>query len=362
MSSTTTRDIPAPQAQAAHAARIKPLLLAGAALAVIAAAALYAHSWWTQGRFIETTDDAYIGGNVTPIAPHVAGFVTGVLVTDNQPVRAGQPLITLDQRDYTAAQNRAAAVVAARLAALASLRAQYEVQTATIRQQQADLATKSALLVFATADATRYRTLSLSQAGSRQQAERTLAADQAAASTVTAASAGLDAAQAQLKVLGAQIVQADAAVTQARADLALAQLDVGYTQIRSPIDGLVGNRAAQLGAYVRPGGYLLSVIPAAGLWVDANFKEDQIAAMAAGQPATVVADILPGHVFHAHVGSIAPGTGGVFSVIPAENATGNFTKIVQRVPVRILLDPGDPALPLLRPGLSTTVSVDRRAP
>ena len=138
-------------------------------------------------------------------------------------------------------------------------------------------------------------------------------------------------------------------------------MHLDYTEIHAPIDGIVGNRSAQVGAYVAQGSYLISVIPAAGLWVDANFKEDQLAAMRPGQAATVQADVLPGHVFHGHVASLAPGTGAVFSIIPAENATGNFTKIVQRVPVRVLLDAGDDTLRLLRPGLSTTVSIDTHA-
>ncbi|HVB14961.1 MAG TPA: HlyD family secretion protein, partial [Stellaceae bacterium] len=158
----------------------------------------------------------------------------------------------------------------------------------------------------------------------------------------------------------AAIAEAQAGVAQAEADLETARLNLGYTEIRSPIDGYVGNRAAQVGAYVSSGAYLLSVIPARGLWIDANFKEDQLSSLRPGQPASVVADVLPGKVFHGHVQSLAPGTGALFSVIPAENATGNFTKIVQRVPVRIALDDGDARLGALRPGLSMTVSVDTR--
>ena len=149
---------------------------------------------------------------------------------------------------------------------------------------------------------------------------------------------------------------AHADVMQAQALLEQAKINLGYTEIRSPIDGYVGNRSAQVGAYVARDAYLISVIPAEGLWVDANFKEDQLAHMRPGQSAEIVADVVPGKVFHGHVLSLAPGTGAVFSVIPPENATGNFTKIVQRVPVRIGLD--DEQLGELRPGLSTTVSVD----
>ena len=162
-------------------------------------------------------------------------------------------------------------------------------------------------------------------------------------------------------MLDAQIAEASAAVAQARADLQTARLNLGYTEIRSPIDGYIGNRAAQVGAYASQGTYLLAVVPAHDLWVDANFKEDQLARLQPGQPATIVADTLPGHVFHGHVLSLAPATGAVFSVIPPENATGNFTKIVQRVPVRIALDDEDASLGRIRPGLSTLTTVDTRA-
>ncbi|HVC60372.1 MAG TPA: HlyD family secretion protein [Acetobacteraceae bacterium] len=342
--------------------RLRRALLAGAALALAAAGAgWYGYDWWTQGRFIQTTDDAYVGGNVTAVAPHVSGFVARVLVADNQFVRAGQTLIRLDGRDYRASLDRAEAVLAARAAALDGLRAQYVLQQSTIRQQQADLAAKSAQASFAAADAARYRSLARTAAGSRQDAQRTGALDVQARAAVAAAAAGLEAAQQQLKVLSAQIAEADAAVAQARADLQTARLNLGYTEIRAPIDGYVGNRAAEVGAYVTAGTYLVSVIPSTGLWVDANFKEDQLSRMVPGQAASVVADVLPNHEFHGHLASIAPGTGAVFSVIPPENATGNFTKIVQRVPVRIRLDPGDATLRMLRPGLSTTVSVDTSA-
>jgi membrane fusion protein, multidrug efflux system len=145
-------------------------------------------------------------------------------------------------------------------------------------------------------------------------------------------------------------------------DLQTARLNLSYAEIRSPIDGYVGNRAAEVGAYVAQGAYLLTIVPAHGLWVDANFKEDQLAQMHPGQPAAIVADTLPGHVFHGHILSLAPATGAVFSVIPPENATGNFTKIVQRVPVRIALDDDDSTLGRIRPGLSTIATVDTRSP
>jgi membrane fusion protein (multidrug efflux system) len=336
--------------------------IAGAALALLAGAGWYAQTWWTTGRFIETTDDAYVGGNITAIAPHVSGFIAEVLVTDNQRVHAGQTLLRLDRRDQQAALDHATAAVDARLATSAALRAQLVLQQAVIRQQEAEFAAKAAQLSYAVQDADRYRSLATTSAGTRQDAQRTTSLEQQARSAVAAAAAALEASHQQVRVLEADIAAADANVAQARSDVRIAELNLGYTDIVSPIDGYIANRAAQVGAYVTAGAYLVSVVPTRGLWVDANFKEDQLTHLVAGDRADIAVDLLPGHVFHGRVASLAHGTGAVFSVLPAENATGNFTKIVQRVPVRVLLDANDPELAALRPGLSTLTSVDIRAP
>jgi membrane fusion protein (multidrug efflux system) len=330
-------------------------------LAVLAGgAAWYGHHWWTSGRFLQSTDDAYVGGNVTTIAPHVSGFVTAILVADNQRVQAGQILVQLDRRDYQAAYDHAQAVLAAKMAALSQLRARQVLQQSAIRQSAADTNAKIADAAFARIDSDRYARLALSNADSHQNAQKSAAARQVAEAAVLAAEAALEAAHQQVKVLDTQIAEAKADIDQAQSDLRTAALNLGYTEIRAPIEGYIGNRAAQTGAYVTQGNYLLSVIPAHGLWVDANFKEDQLAHMAPGQPATVSADAAPGQLLHGRVQSVAPGTGAVFSVIPPENATGNFTKIVQRIPVRIALDPTVSALGRLRPGLSTFVTVDTK--
>jgi membrane fusion protein, multidrug efflux system len=337
---------------------LRQLVLASLALVLTLAGAGYGRYWWTTGRFIESTDDAYVGGNITPVSPHVAGFVAQILVADNQYVHAGQLLIRLDPRDFEAALDHARAVAAAREATLTGLQAKYVWQQSMVQQAGANLNAKVAQASFAQQDAVRYRQLAKTTFGTVQNEQRTSALEDAAQSETEAARAGLAAARQQLTMLDADIAEARANVAQAKADLDTARLNLGYTEICSPIDGYVGNRSAQVGAYVVREAYLVSVIPAQGLWVDANFKEDQLADMRAGQPATVVADVLPGRVFQGHVESLAPGTGAVFSVIPPENATGNFTKIVQRVPVRIALD--DARLGELRPGLSTTVSADTK--
>ena len=341
-------------------ARLKWLAYAAIGGVIAFAGARYGYEYWSVGRFIESTDDAYAGGNVTPISPHVAGFVSQILVGDNQYVRAGQPLIRLDDRDFRAAADRAAAIVKAREATLESLERKQTMQETAIRQAKADLDAKQAQATFAKEDDQRYRDLAQTAAGSRQNAERAAALNLAAEASVASSEAGLDAAKQQLTVLDADIAVARADVAQAEADRHTAELNLGYTEIRSPIDGYVGNRAAEIGAYVSSGAYLVTIIPAHDLWVDANFKESQLEHMTPGEAASVVADVLPDHVFHGHVVSVAPATGAVFSVIPPENATGNFTKIVQRVPVRIKLD-DDPMLRALRPGVSTTVGVDTRS-
>jgi membrane fusion protein (multidrug efflux system) len=340
---------------------LKVLAFAGAGLFAALGGAWYATEWWRVGRFIETTDDAYAGGNVTAVSPHVAGFVAEILVTDNQHVRAGQLLARLDPRDFQAALHRAQATAEAKEATVAGLGAKEVLQQQLVAKAEADLSTAAARATFANEDAVRYRLLAVTSYGTRQNAQRASADDQAAQSATKAAQATLAAARQQMTVLRADIAAARADIEEAKAGVETARLNLGYTEIRSPIDGYVGNRAAQIGAYVTSGAYLQSVIPATGLWVDANFKEDQLARMRPGQAATVVADVLPGKTLHGHVASLSPGTGAIFSVIPPENATGNFTKIVQRVPVRIALDEGDARFGELRPGLSATVSVDTRS-
>ena len=339
--------------------RRRVALLAGAVLLALTAGVL-GWRWWTNWRFFETTDDAYVGGNVTAIAPHIGGFVASIAVADNQLVHEGQILVRLDGRDATAALARADAAVAAATARQAAAAAAIPLQRTRITAAAATLTGADAKLRFAAEEATRYRRLARTNAGTTQQAERAGAALDVAAAAARAAHATLAADRAQLAVLRAQRDAARAIQAEAVANRATARLDLGYTEIRAPVTGYVGDRAAQRGAYVARGQVLLSLVPARGLWIDANFKEDALARLRPGQRATITADALPGRVLHGTIGSLAPATGAVFSVIPPQNATGNFTRIVQRVPVRILLSPRAAALGWLRPGLSTTVSVDTR--
>jgi membrane fusion protein (multidrug efflux system) len=350
--------LPAP-GLAARVSR-KQLGIAAAALVVATGGAWYGHDWWTVGRFIESTDDAYVGGEVTVVAPKVAGLIAEVAVTDNQPVHAGDLLLRLDDRDYRAALTKATAAVAARRAAIANLAATRRLQEAVIAQAEAEIVATEAEIVRARDDQARYRRLAASSFASTQAFQRADAGSKQAVASGQRATAALDAARRQLAVIDSEQQEAEAMLAGAVADEDLARLNLGYTELRAPIDGTVGNRSARNGAFASVGAQLLSLVPARGLWVDANFKESQLAEMRPGQPVSVWADALPGELFTGQVASLAPATGAQFSVLPPENATGNFTKIVQRVPVRILLDGDGSALGRLRPGLSVTAVVDQR--
>ena len=339
----------------------RTLVISGAVLIIVAALATFTHHWWTVGRFMESTDDAYIGGDITVIAPKVSGFIARVAVADNQTVHAGDVLVKLDDRDYVAARARAIAAVAAQQAALANLVATRHLQQAIIAQAQAVITAADAEIERAREDQTRYRRLQLLSAVSLQESQKADADYKDAIASGVKARAALAASQRQLDVIDSQSAQAEAALAQANADRDVADLNLSYTELRAPMDGTVGNRSARPGSYATIGAQLMSLVPARGLWVDANFKESQLARMHAGQPVLVHADVLPGQVFRGHVASLAPATGAVFSVLPAENATGNFTKIVQRVPVRVVLDGDASALGQLRPGLSVVAKVDMRA-
>ena len=336
-------------------------VLLGLGIAAGVAVAIWGVHWWTVGRFIESTDDAYVGADITAISPKVSGYITQVAVTDNQIVHAGDLLAKIDDRDYRAALQKAEGAVAAQQALLANLDANEHLQRAVIDQAHAGIDAAQAESVRARDDQARYRDLSSRAAVSVESAQRADAVFKTARADTEKAQAAFAAAQRQLDVITTQKQQARAALMQAEAERQLAQLNLGYTTLRAPVDGSIGNRRVRLGAFVEPGSPLLAVVPSRGLWIDANFKEDQLAHMKPGQPVTIRADVLPGREFHGRLGSLAPATGAQFSVLPPENATGNFTKIVQRVPVRVLLDERDATLGELRPGLSVTADIDTQA-
>jgi len=353
-----TDDSPEPVGNRGPSAR-RAAAIVLAVVVGISAAVGFRH-WWTVGRFIETTDDAYIGGDVTVIAPKVAGFVSQLAVVDNQQVHAGDLLLKLDDRDYRAALAKAEAAVSIQRAALNNLEATRNLQDALVTQAQAGIAAADAEITRTRDDQARAKNLLAGGVASLQEFQKTDADYKTAQANGDKTRAALAAAQRQLEVIAAQKQQAQAALAAAVAEQDLAQLNLSYTELRAPMDGIVGNRSAQVGGYATVGSQLISLVPAHGLWIDANFKENQIGRMRPGSPATVGIDLLGGKKFHGRVVSIAPATGAQFSVLPAENATGNFTRIVQRLAVRVQLDDEAAALGQLRPGLSVTAKVDTK--
>ncbi len=360
MNSITTAELPSATQQPVKpkGRLVKRLVVPVLVIGALVGLGFYANHWWTAGRFIEETDDAYVGGDVTVIGSKVAGYISELRVTDNQFVHAGDLLARIDDRDYRAGVLKAEGAVAAEEALLANLDATAHLQQALIAQARASIAAAQAEMTRAGADHLRYQRLVQRSAVSVENAQRAEATSKTAQAEYARAQATLLATQRQLDVIATQKQQARAALMQAQADRDIAQLNLSYTELRAPVDGVVGNRKARVGAFAAAGSQLLVVVPARGLWVDANFKEDQLAAMLPGQAVSIRADVLPGREFHGHLGSLAPATGAQFSVLPAENATGNFTKIVQRVPVRIHLDDADGVLGHLRPGLSVIVEID----
>jgi membrane fusion protein (multidrug efflux system) len=332
----------------------RALLIAAAAVALIALG-----GWWIAlPPSSVSTDDAYVKADSTIVAPKIQGLVAQILVRDNQRVTAGQPLIRIDPEDYQQAVMAAQADLESAEATLSQQDAQQGLAAANVRAAEATIRSSDAEKARAAADDRRYAQLVADGYVSRSQAEqiRATAVEDSANSEKSRAS--LLASQQQETVVVRTRAQLQAAVSKARAALMLAQLNLSHTIIRSPVAGVVGDRQAQIGEYVQPGTQLMTVVPMDTVYVAANFKETQTARMLVGQKARVRFDALPGRDFTGEVESFAPGSGSEFSLLPFEPATGNFTRIVQRVPVRIRLDRNQPGLERLRPGLSADVKVE----
>ena len=322
-----------------------------------------------------STDDAYLQADTTVVAPKVRGLVSEILVRDNQAVRAGQRLVRIDPEEFdarvasaSAELQDAQAKVASARAALVSLDAEERLADANVRAAQTAIMATDAQNVRAAADRARYEHLVASGAVARRDADLYRAQALSAQSDANHSRAELlvsrdqaEVVRARLPSLQAALGQAEAGFARAQATLDLARQDQEHALVRAPVDGVVGDRQAQVGDYVQPGTRLLTLVPVQALYVTANFKETQTGRMLVGQPAAVEVDALPGRELHGHVESFAPGSGSEFSLLPYEPGTGNFTKIVQRVPVRIRLDPDQPGLDRLRPGLSVTATVDLTA-
>ena len=336
--------------------------LKGAALVAIVvgvAYGIYAYiGYLDHGQYVQSTDDAYVKADGVTVSSKLSGYVRTVNVTDNQTVKAGDLLVEVDPTDYRNRVIQATAQEKLAQSGEALNRAGITEAQAGVAQANAALSTAQRDLAFDNAEVARYRPLVAAGAEPKQALDQLLTNRDKAAATVAAQSASLDAAKGKLEAARAQLGQAAAQIEAAKAQAAAAQTDLVTTRLVAPIPGTVASSSVRIGQFVQPGQRLLTLVPVQAIYVEANFKETQIGLMRKDQPATIVVDALPGVEFHGRVDSVTPGTGATFSLIPPQNATGNFTKIVQRVPVRIRIDAGAEARRVLVPGLSLKVEVD----
>lgn len=352
--SPSVQPVTPPAAKRRKARVILSLLL----LSALGGGVSYGWHWWTVGRFLETTEDAYLQADKVIVAPRIAGHVAEVLVGDNQPVRAGDVIARLDDREYRVMLKQAEAEVGKNRAQLLGTAAAIMQQQAQVESSRAEVENTDAALDFATKEYTRYQNLLQTGSGTvqrQQQADADLRQKRAAHDKSIAS---LEAARKQVDSLKALEGSARASLEAAQAKVEQAQLNLTYTTITAPVDGVVGDRSLRVGQFVSAGTGLLTVVPTGrDIYLVANFKETQTGQMVEGQRVTFTVDALGPHEFEGRVESFSPGTGAQFALLPPENATGNFTKVVQRVPVRITLDDKDLLLGRLRPGLSVEATV-----
>jgi membrane fusion protein (multidrug efflux system) len=318
------------------------------------------YRWWTVGRFIVWTDDAYVGAKMATLAAKVPGYIASLDVEDNAPVHSGDVIATIDDGDYKIAVDAASAKTRTQRATIDRLGQQVAAQQAAVEQAKAQLASAKAGATRARLELDRQQSLATRDFASRQSLEQAYANRDQTDASVMSARAAIDAATANVEVSKAQQEEARHTLAEFETMLAKAERDLRFTVIRAPFDGVVGNRAIQVGGYVQSGARLISLVPLDGVYIDANFKETQLARIRPGAHVAIALDALPDAVIDGTVESIAPASGSVFSLLPPDNATGNFTKIVQRLPVRIRVSPDVARQGALRPGMSVSASVDTR--
>ncbi|WP_341487862.1 HlyD family secretion protein [Pararhizobium sp. A13] len=352
-------------AQPAEAAAAKPSrdytkllvpLMVVAAVCVLVGVSSQRWDRWMAGADTQTTDNAYVRAELSRLSARVPGNVSIIHVGDFDRVKAGEVLVEIDASDYLAKQAQAKAALDSALAQLSNLDNQKTLQKAAIRQAEAQSAVAKANAALAKTEADRQVALTEKGVGTQQKNEQAQAAVQSTAATALAAEASVASQEAQLEYVEGQADQLTANVEAARASLKAADLAVSYTKITAPFDGVVSERQVHVGDYVTVGTNSISIVPLPDVYIIANFKETQLGRMQEGQIADVTVDAIPGETFKGHVSRLSPASGSQFALLPADNATGNFTKVVQRVPVRIDVD-ASPALERLRSGMSAVVSV-----
>jgi membrane fusion protein (multidrug efflux system) len=339
---------------------LRKVLLTGAALLAMSAAGYFGWQYWTVGRFQVSTDDAYVQADNTTVAPKVSGYLQDVLVDDNQQVKAGQVLARIDDRDFRTALDQANADVAAARAVIAGKQAALTAQQSIIEAARATIAVDAASQAFAAQDDKRYTDLAKDGWGTVQNAQQAASRIAAARASIARDTAALTTAERQVDSLAAELAQAQATLVHDQAAARQAELNLSYTTITAAVDGVVGNRTLRVGQYVQAGTQLMSIVPLRS-YVVANYKETQLTDVHVGQDVSIAVDMFPGEVFRGRVDSLAPASGQEFALLPPDNATGNFTKVVQRIPVKITLTAGNPDGFVLRPGMSVYPTIDTKA-
>jgi membrane fusion protein (multidrug efflux system) len=356
----TTPPVPPVAAPTGRRRRIRGLLLG----ALLAGAAAYGghlgYGWWTDGRFLVSTDDAYVQGDITILAAKMKGYVASVEVANNQAVKAGDVIARLDDGDYRLALESAQGKLATQESTIARIGRQIDAAAAGVTKAEAGLDAARADATHAAAEFQRQVQLSKAEFASKSRLDEATFDRDRSQAAIRSAEAAVAAEQANVEVLRAQQAEAERVAGELRTMVAMAQRDLSFTEVRSPVDGVVGNKAVQVGSYLEPGTRLAAMVPLASVHIDANFKETQLGEIRPGQKVRIEVDAFPDRDIEGTVESVAPASGSVFSLLPPENATGNFTKIVQRVPVRIAIAQDVLSQGILRPGLSVVANVDTR--
>jgi membrane fusion protein, multidrug efflux system len=331
-------------------------------LVAIAIIVIVSTNWtrWEGGEGWQRTNDAYLQADLTPISAKVTGYIRELPIRDYERVRRGQVLARLVDDDYRAAVAQAEASILSATSQHAALQAQHELQLANVEAARAVVASTVALREQNQRDLTRQQRLLQTGSSSTEARERLETTRAQLDAQLAQNRAQADAAQRELAVLDAQIAQSEAAITAARAALVVARLNLDYTTITAPQDGVIGQRQVKPGQLVSVGSQITTLTPVPNVWVIANYKETQLTHMAVGQPARITVDTFPGHTLRGHVQAFAPASGAVFALLPPDNATGNFTKVVQRISVKILIDDEDGLADRLVPGMSVEASVNAR--
>jgi membrane fusion protein (multidrug efflux system) len=340
--------------------RLGSVLAAAGVVALLIAAGFYGDYYWTTGRFLVSTDDAYVQAHSVLISPKISGYISEVPVDDNQSVKAGEALARIDPRDYQTALDQARANVAVAQAIINTLSQQIAQQKLVIEQDRQQVASDKAALVFSQQDFQRYTHLATTGYGTVQRAQQAQADISEKQATLQHDSAIVAAAEKQVGVFEGELAQASATLALQQAMEHQAELNLSYTTITAPVDGTVGVRTLRVGEYVQAGTQLMAIAPLQAVYVVANYKETQLTDVQPGQGVAIHIDTFPGTLVHGHVDSLAPASGQEFALLPPDNATGNFTKVVQRIPVKIEIDKNDPLLGRLRPGMSVEPTIDTK--